>query len=107
MKTDKSSNSHEDSRKVFHPEDREAMKGTSKLQSQKPDDGRKETDEKASVEKKEVWDTSKKQGITGKSNEEDVKKEFEIRSGKKSDDDIGRKREKEPKRGFETHSEED
>src|ERR1043165_627355 len=107
MKTDKSSNSHEDSRKVYHPEDHEKMKESSKLQGRNTGDGREgeyKIDNMTDEEKTDEQVSSN--DITGKkdqeSDQEDVKKEFEIRSGKsedemsKSEDGMSKKREKDP-----------
>jgi hypothetical protein len=57
------------------------MKETSKLQNRNSADGRQET-YKTKGEEKPEENASMKKDITGKADQEDVKKEFEIRSEK-------------------------
>jgi hypothetical protein len=112
MEKEKGSNNED--RNISQPVNHEAMKETSKLQGKNPGDGREDTykvenEEKEKGEEMTGAETaSMKKDVT--SNEEDVKKEFEIRSGKsgetgseKSKDGMGsgksegvEKREKEP-----------
>ncbi|MFL5764779.1 MAG: hypothetical protein ACJ77K_12620 [Bacteroidia bacterium] len=89
MKTDKGGNSREDS---VHTVNHDQMRETSKLQGRNSSDGREETYKTKGEEKTEAEGASIKNDSTGRSDQEDVKKEFEIRSGKSKEE----KREKDP-----------
>jgi len=102
MKTDKSSNTQDTNRKVFHPENHEAMKEKEKLQGRDSGDGREgsykikdeidaeKTDDQVSSMKSDASESSVK------ANQEDVKKEFEIRSESKDEMNKGIERDKDP-----------
>ena len=107
MKT-KSSSSHEDSRKVrpLANQDKETVVGRLEERNR---DGRERSDERDTMDKTSMEWTDKNEkksekDITGKTNQEDIKKEFEISSEKESEksSDMNRK-----KRENESHREEE
>jgi hypothetical protein len=99
MKTKESSNRFEGGRDISPSVSQAKMQETAKLQGKNSGDGREQSYkfEKESGEEKD--ESSMKNEITGQTEQEDVKKEFEIRSGKDSEKESGisgEKTEKDP-----------
>ena len=86
MKTKESSNKYDDSRKISPSVSQHKMQETAQLHGKKLGDGREKSYNKEFGDEEHEENTSIKNDITGKPEQEDVKKEFEIRSKNEVED---------------------
>jgi hypothetical protein len=101
MKTKESSNKFEDGRGISPSVGQNKMQETAKLQGKNSGDGREQSYSKEITGEEKDEEKTSMNDITGKgkTEQEDVKKEFEIRSeqdSEKESEGTGKKREKDP-----------